>query len=173
MQIPLSSLVKTRKAQWIQLEILLLAAVMIMTTCASPFLPPTPTPFFQPESPLISGMDAILTENRWRLLGITNDGEILAFDLIQPVYLTFSINNTLLFTSTCNSVGYTILFENKHKYKLIASAIPGKSCGEIIDKQFADVHQAIRSTTEYEIKDAQLILIGEGVQVVLEIDNPQ
>ncbi len=87
--------------------------------------------------------------------------------------LKMFIHNTLLFTSTCNSVGYTILFENKHKYKLIASAIPGKSCGEIIDKQFADVHQAIRSTTEYEIKDAQLILIGEGVQVVLEIDNPQ
>lgn len=174
MQIPLSSLVKTRKAQWIQLEISLLAAVVVMTACASPFLPPTPTPFSQPESPLIPGKNVALAENRWRLLEIIYSGTNVAFDTIQPIYITFSLRGQLAFSTTdCNGAGFTIIAESEYQYRLIPGTVTAMGCGKVGDKQFSDVNRAIAITTEFELKDTQLILIGEGVQVVLEIDNPQ
>lgn len=174
MQISLLSFVKTRKAQWIQLEILLFAAVMITTACVPAFFPPTPKPFVQPESPLIPGKNLTLAENRWRVIEIMQDEQQVAFDVIQPIYITFSTNGFLgVRAMNCNSGGYSIIAESEQSYRLVPGNSTAKGCGEIGDKQEADIHTAIAATVKYELKNKQLILTGEGVQVVLEIDNPQ
>ena len=152
MQILLPSFVKIRKVQWIQLEILLLAAVVVMTACASPFLPPTPTPFSQPESPLIPGKNVALTENRWRLLEIIYLGTNVAFDAIQPIYVTFSLRGQLAFSTTeCNGAGFTIIAESEYQYRLIPGTMTAMGCGEVGDKQFSDVYRGIAFTIAFEL----------------------
>lgn len=147
---------------------------VIITACVPAFRPLPPTPFSQPESPLIPGKNVALAENRWRLLEIIYSGTNVAFDTIQPIYITFSLRGQLAFSTTdCNGAGFTIIAESEYQYRLIPGTVTAMGCGKVGDKQFSDVNRAIGITTEYEIKDAQLILIGEGVQVVLEIDNPQ
>lgn len=121
-----------------------------------------------------SGKNLTLAENRWRVIEIMQDEQQVAFDVIQPIYITFSTNGFLgVRAMNCNSGGYSIIAESEQSYRLVPGNSTAKGCGGIGDKQEADIHTAIAATVKYELKNKQLILTGEGVQVVLEIDNPQ
>jgi hypothetical protein len=64
----------------------------------------------QPESPLSPGTNALLANNRWRLVEITYRGEAVEVDAIQPVYFTFDVTGYLSIKPTkCNVGGYQII----------------------------------------------------------------
>lgn len=152
---------------WLALS--LLAGVLLATACA-----PASTPVVMPESPLIPGANTVLVENRFRVVEITRHGEPVAFDAIDPVFITFSVRGELVKRTTdCNSGSYYIIAKNERQYHLIPGAGTAIGCGELGNSQYAQISEAIAATTEYELKGSQLILRGEDVHIVLEIDNPQ
>lgn len=148
----------------------LLACVLLAAACLSP----ASTPVVMPESPLIPGANTALVENRFRVVEIIRHGEPVTFDAIQPVFVTFGIQGELgLQTTNCNAWAYFIIAENERKYRLIPGAGTAQGCGEPIESQESWISEAITATTEYELKGSQLILRGDDVHIVLEIDNSE
>jgi len=148
----------------------LLACVLVTAACLSP----ASTPVVMPESPLIPGANTVLVENRFRVVEITRHGEPVAFDAIDPVFVTFGIKGELgVQTTTCNAWVYFIIAENERKYRLIPGAGTAEGCGEPIESQESEISEAIAATTEYELKGGQLILRGDDVHILLELDNSE
>ncbi|HHW85588.1 MAG TPA: META domain-containing protein [Chloroflexi bacterium] len=134
---------------------------------------PGPAPIVMPESPLIPGTNTALVENRFRVVEIIRHGEPVVFDAIQPVFITFDKRGELSKqTTNCNSDVYAIVAESERRYRLIPGAGTAKGCGELAEAQYSKISEAIGATTEYELKGSQLLLRGEDVHIVLEVDNP-
>ncbi|MFN8439610.1 MAG: META domain-containing protein [Caldilineaceae bacterium] len=134
--------------------------------------PPVYTPITQPESPLIPGQSTVLLENRWRIVEITHHNAPIAFNAIQPIYLTFISNGTLAVRAiNCNAGGYYIDAIDHRHYRLVPGSITAMGCGEIGNKQESALHEALMATTEFELQGEQLILRGGGVKIVLVTDN--
>lgn len=144
-------------------------AVMLMATAC---VPPGSAPRVMPESPLIPGTNVALVQNRWRVVEIIYQAENVAFDVIQPIYVSFTIDGQLLKRAThCNAVGYYIVAHSEQRYQLVQGAGTARGCGAIGEKQDVTVGKALRATTKYEMHGTQLFLTGDDVRIVLEIDN--
>jgi hypothetical protein len=134
---------------------------------------PGPAPIVMPESPLIPGTNTALVENRFRVVEITRHGKPVAFDAVQPVFIVFSVRGELgVRTTDCNSGGYYIMAENEYQYHLIPGVTTAEDCGELGNSQYSLISEAIGATTEYELRGSQLLLRGDDVHIVLEVDNP-
>jgi hypothetical protein len=129
---------------------------------------------FQPESPLIPGSNTVLAEHRWRVVEIIYAGQIVVFDAIQPIYITFDNPGYLTkYTTNCNSGGYHLIAESINRYRLIPGSGTAKDCGEIGNQQYDLVSEAIGATTDLELQGDQLFLTGPEARIVLEIDTSQ
>ncbi|MBI3960099.1 MAG: META domain-containing protein [Chloroflexi bacterium] len=76
-------------------------------------------------------------------------------------------------TTDCNAFGFAIVAENEHRYQLTPGVGTAMSCSEIQERQYHNIAEAVRITTEYEMQGNQLFLFGDGVRITLEIDNPK
>jgi hypothetical protein len=150
----------------------LLAASLLLSVTAAAACMPGLAPIVMPESPLIPGTNTALVENRFRVVEIIWHGELVAFDAIHPVYITFDERGELSKqTKNCNSGVYAIVAESERQYRLIPGAGTAKGCGELAEAQYDRISEAIGATTEYELRGSQLLLHGDGVYIVLEVDN--
>lgn len=150
------------------------ATILILTTtaCILPLVPVDVSLPVQPESPLIPGANTTLVENRWRLVEATSQGETVAFDAIAPIYLTFTVDGQLVKRTTdCNGDGHYIIASSPQHYRLVPSAGTARGCGEVGDRQYDQITEAIAATTQYAIQDSQLFLTGDNVRIVLDQES--
>lgn len=124
------------------------------------------------QTPLILGSNVRLAGHRWRVIEVIFQGEAVEFDAIQPAYVTFEVfGDLVLNTMNCNAGGFHIVAESETRYWLISGATTAQDCGEVGNWQYGRLSQAIGSTTGYEMQDEQVVLTGEDVRIVLEIDS--
>ncbi len=118
-----------------------------------------------------------LSANLWVLSAVIYRGENMDVDALYPTYFRFDVERgSLLITTPCEGtdnfvrgIGYGIVFQGEQHYTLSPQEMITVDCGELIDTQ--SEHLKVLSTSQYEIQDDTLILIGENVQIVLERDN--
>lgn len=144
-------------------------ALITTTACDSPLLVPEAWLPQQPISPLIPGVNVILTQSPWQVVEITQNGEIITIDAIQPVYITFTIKGYLtVYSPGCFSNTYAIVAENERRYRLRSMIASGAQCGEPKDTQRLNLSKALIATQEFDLQDTQLLLRDDEVQVILE-----
>ncbi|MCE7979773.1 MAG: hypothetical protein DYG89_01160 [Caldilinea sp. CFX5] len=147
----------------------LLMAMMIITNACVAGSTVTQSP-----SPLSPDFELLLTGKRWLIDEVTFRNEPTQLDILQPFELWFDQAGTLNFSSaTCAGGAFLIFFENEHRYRLTKGEVAPQDCGELRNKQFARVLDALKITTQYEIQDNQLLLAGDDVRIVLSIHNAQ
>ena len=158
------------------LLVVLLAA--LMTSCMySPF-----SPFAndmdramaaQPESPLIPGQNTPLAQHDWRIVEASRAGRPIQIAAIAPVLLSFEAKRGLLGVHAlyCNAASAIIVASDAHHYRLVPAESTAKHCGTG-QQQENDLHAAVLATTEYELRGNQLILSGQDVRIVAEIEPP-
>ena len=120
---------------------------------------------------------AVLSEHQWVLSTVSYRGENKVVDALKPTYFQFdTARNLLLITTPCEgsddfgrTLGYEILFQNERHYTLNPQDSSDVGCGRLINVQTE--HLRVLDTSQYEIRDNQLFLIGEQVQIVLSMDD--
>jgi len=122
--------------------------------------------------PLIPGVNPTLLLNQWRLVEVTQSDKPVAFTDLQPVLLAFHITGVLgIYPTDCIDGAYRINAESERRYRLTRVEFTDEKCRNNGEAQFEQVTAALETTTEYALQDNQLILTGEDVRIVLEIDN--
>jgi len=122
-----------------------------------------------PENPLTIGAGTDLLEKSWRLAKVTHQGKVIDAGPMQPLYFGFASDGYLtIASSTCYVGSYEVIPETARQYDITAEYYSSDPC---VDAQMRQVVEMLDQTTAFEIKDGQLFLIGDDVQIVLEIDN--
>ena len=125
--------------------------------------------------PLIPGTNTQLSDNQWRITEVTYQGEAVDFAAIHPVYLTFDPAGEIVQTViNCNTIKHIINVTNDGndgRYHLVPGHRTVKDCSEVINQQEARLTAAIGATTGLMVGAHQLLLTGEDVRIVLEIDT--
>jgi hypothetical protein len=128
----------------------------------------------QPASPLIPGRDSPLARNDWRMVEVTQGGEPVQIAALSPVILTFGVEHgtLLVYQENCNTGHYVIAAEDQRRYRLYPLATTAMGCGEFGDRQSADLSQALMATRELTATDNQLVMAGDTVRIVAQIEQP-
>lgn len=118
------------------------------------------------------GENVALVENTWRLVQITHRGEVIEFEAIAPITFSFGREGYFGFRTTdCNAVGYEVVTKSEQRYRLIPRSSTAIYCGELGQSQIERVSEAVEATNAYKIQGNQLLLTGNNVQLLLEIDT--
>ena len=124
-----------------------------------------------PENPWTIGAGTDLLEKGWRLAEVTYQGEVIDTAALQPLLWGFASDGYLRISSpNCYIGSYEIFPKNARQYDI---AINYHVFGPCVDAQTRQVMEVLDLTTEYEIKDGQLFLMGDNVQIILAVDNNQ
>jgi hypothetical protein len=150
---------------------------MAMAACTVPppqFAEPPSTTF---TSPLNAGFNPALIEplwrNGWRITEIIHRGEEVAFDALDPLRVWFHVSGMLHYSANCGGGALRMVALGAQRYWVSPGILDGVaySCGETGNAQYSRVIAALRATRAYAIQDDQLILTGNQVRVVLELDE--
>ncbi len=118
------------------------------------------------------GENVALVENIWRVMEVTHRGEKIAFDTIAPITIVFKQWGILVIRTTgCHTFGYKIFTGDKRRYELVSGFSMKRHCARQNHRQLNRVDRVIKVTNAYEIQGNQLILTGDGVQIILETDK--
>lgn len=152
----------------ISLFCLLMAVMIIANACVAG------SAVTQSPSPLSPDFELLLIGKRWLMDEITFRNQPIQLDVLQPFELWFDQAGTLNFSSaTCAGGAFLIFFQNERQYRLTKGEVAPQDCGELRNKQFDRVTDAIAATTEYEMQDDHLLLLGDDTRIVLNISNAQ
>lgn len=118
--------------------------------------------------------NAILGESQWVLSALTYRDEQMEIDALYPTYFRFDIENGfLLVTIPCEGTdtltrgfGPSITFQDNQQYTLIPNEMETPDCGDLIEEQNENLR--VLETSQYEMQDEKLVLIGRNIQIVLE-----
>lgn len=119
--------------------------------------------------------DPVFTQNRWQLLEITHEGQPVIFDAIRPVYLEITGDGYLHFkTEQCNFATFSMAIKSDEYYQL-GGGDTSYECPQSTITQFSalfsNVRLAVSETNTLNLTGTQLLLTGDDVRVVLEVDN--
>ena len=150
----------------------LLMLAVTLTACLQPMtsIPLLEQPLFQPESPLVPEEFLRLTKNPWRVVTIIHQNETVPFDAIQPIYVGISPDSLSAETTNCNRLGFMLNSTGNQQYQLLDGASTLMLCPEIQTKQY-NVRLAVSETNTLKRNGTQLLLTGDDVRVVLEVEN--
>lgn len=110
--------------------------------------------------------------NRWRWVEVTDQGKSVPFDNIKPVFTAFDVGGSLRVNPTdCIDTVYLLIADSDRRYQLVRGVSTDENCRGDGKAQFERLLQALEATSEFTLHDNQLVLSGEDVQIVLEIDN--
>lgn len=160
-------------------HILLSLTILFLSACTPTPLPVKPSTTAATDS-ASSDIPLIPEEGfaRWRLVELMQDEQSLAFDLVAPAYLVFDEYSILgISTFECGWSGYYVTLVSTNSYSLEKAESTLAQCGadHEVEKreQNSRLEKIIVATTNYEINGNQLILSGESVYAVLELDQPE
>jgi hypothetical protein len=124
---------------------------------------------------------AMLGEQQWLLSAVIYRGEEQEISALEPTYFQFVFNpdrNTMRIVTPCEGtdsgvrgLGPTIVFYEEQQYRLYPQEMIGVGCGEMIDAQSDYLMGTYLETSHYELRNDQLLLIGDNNQIVLERVN--
>lgn len=123
----------------------------------------------------VDNANPILGEHQWVLSRISLRGEDKEIGALHPAYFNFDLErNLLLVTTPCEGTddqligyGFDIEFQEKQHYILFPQDTIMPGCGEMIETQTE--HLRVIDTARYEIQNDQLLLIGDNIQITLEL----
>lgn len=127
---------------------------------------------YQQQFPPIPSATPPLFLNRWRWVSITVQGETVPLDDIQPIFTNFAVGGSLTVNPTdCIDTAYLIIADSDRGYRLIRGPSTEENCRGNGKAEFERLRQALEATNEFDLRDNELVLRGEEVQIVLAIDN--
>lgn len=120
---------------------------------------------------------------------------MLTFDYYRPVYVHFSKEGTVsIHSERCGSSSFLIVYLGEQRYHIGDGVSTAEDCGgfaavncaefddkfdriacehgKAIEAQRTDLGSALKSTSEYELREDELILRGEEAEMRLVLDNP-
>ncbi len=123
----------------------------------------------EPLRPMLPGDDALLTQGPWHVSQITQQGQVLDLNAIQPITVEITVEGYLTAKTTgCNTLTFWISAKDERQYQYYDSSPTMEACSDTASLQTHDLFIALINTHEMVIKDGQLLLTGELVEMVLE-----
>lgn len=130
---------------------LIIVTVLAMGCTALAPIPSVQQPvFLQPESPLASYDYATLTQNRWRVIEMMIQGEVVTFPALGVISIDFDPMGLLGITAqNCNTNVYQTTINAEGQYQLLPVSATGQGCGEQGNQQYHQLQEAIGMTTTF------------------------